>query len=163
KSLATDGDVVLKLVRDDVPIRGRILDIQGRPISGVAVRVTQINTPKPGADLDAMLATGECDFDKLQHWYQVPTSVIAGKIAKSDADGHFEIRGMGRDRIVGLMFESPSTQTINVYAMSRSANTLPKPRPQPQPRGTGVMRVIGRQQVPVLFGSAVEVIAGPTK
>jgi hypothetical protein len=47
----------LRLVPDDVPIRGRVLDTQGRPISGVAVKVAAIEDP-PAGNLDALLETG---------------------------------------------------------------------------------------------------------
>ena len=33
-----DGMKVLRLARDDVPIRGRVIDIQGRPVAGATVR-----------------------------------------------------------------------------------------------------------------------------
>ena len=51
------GDVELRLVPDDVPIRGRILDTQGQPISGVTVEVLEIHDP-PTGDLDALLESG---------------------------------------------------------------------------------------------------------
>ena len=33
------GEMALRLVRDDVPVRGRVLDSQGRPVAGVVVRI----------------------------------------------------------------------------------------------------------------------------
>ena len=37
-SLLKGGEATLQLVRDDVPIRGRVVDPQGRPVAGVTVR-----------------------------------------------------------------------------------------------------------------------------
>src|SRR5262249_26850307 len=42
KSLLTGGEAMLRLVRDDVPIRGRVLDTQGRPVAGVTVHAREI-------------------------------------------------------------------------------------------------------------------------
>ena len=33
---------VLRLVKDDVPIRGRVIDIQGRPVAGATVQLVGI-------------------------------------------------------------------------------------------------------------------------
>ena len=52
------GEATLHLVRDDVPVRGRVLDSQGRPVAGVVVRIQAIWEVKDGVDLDAMLASG---------------------------------------------------------------------------------------------------------
>src|SRR5262249_14084328 len=38
------GPLTRRLVRDDVPIQGRILDLEGRPVPGVAVRVSRVDT-----------------------------------------------------------------------------------------------------------------------
>jgi RNA polymerase sigma factor (sigma-70 family) len=35
------GEMALRLVRDDVPVRGRVLDPQGRPVAGVVVRIVR--------------------------------------------------------------------------------------------------------------------------
>ena len=40
--LVKGGEAALHLVRDDVPVRGRVLDSQGRPVAGVVVRIRAI-------------------------------------------------------------------------------------------------------------------------
>ena len=59
--LVKRGEATLRLVRDDVPVRGRVLDSQGRPVAGVVVRIRAIWEVKDGVDLDAMLASGAVD------------------------------------------------------------------------------------------------------
>ncbi len=44
--LVKGGDATLHLVRDDVPVRGRVLDSQGRPVAGVVVRIRAIREVK---------------------------------------------------------------------------------------------------------------------
>ena len=64
-SLLKGDEATLRLVRDDVPIRGRVVDPQGRPVAGATVRLRRIDTVKDGVDLDAMLASGELDDDQV--------------------------------------------------------------------------------------------------
>ncbi len=59
------GEMALRLVRDDVPVRGRVVDPQGRPVAGVAVRVRAIWEVNDGVDLDAMLASGAVDEENM--------------------------------------------------------------------------------------------------
>ena len=41
QSLLKGDEATLRLVRDDVPIRGRVLDLQGQPVAGVTVRLSR--------------------------------------------------------------------------------------------------------------------------
>ena len=58
RSLLKGGEATLQLVRDDVPIRGRVVDSQGRPVAGVTVRADRITAVNAGIDPDALLAAG---------------------------------------------------------------------------------------------------------
>ena len=51
---ATDGSLTLRLAADDVPIEGRILDREGRPVAGATVQVWSLWWPHEG-DLDPWL------------------------------------------------------------------------------------------------------------
>src|SRR5262249_6041545 len=46
--LASARDLTLRLAKDDVPIQGWILDLQGKPIPGVTVRVDALKMPTAG-------------------------------------------------------------------------------------------------------------------
>ena len=48
ESAGGDTAPVLRLARDDVPIRGRVIDRQGRPVAGVTVRIVGILRPNSG-------------------------------------------------------------------------------------------------------------------
>ena len=39
------GDVELRLVHDDVPIEGRLINLEGRPLAGVEVRTLMVEDP----------------------------------------------------------------------------------------------------------------------
>ncbi len=92
------GEVTLRLVVDDVPITGRIIDLEGRPIAGVSVSVgwmekgdiKQLLEPRRRGSTPAMSQIGPAALDG-------PVSVKTGK------DGRFRLSGFGRDRIALLM------------------------------------------------------------
>ena len=37
-----NDELTLRLSRDDVPIEGRVIDIQGRPVAGVSIDVKEV-------------------------------------------------------------------------------------------------------------------------
>ncbi len=95
-SLLKGDEATLSLVRDDVPIRGRVVDPQGRPIAGATVRLCQVGATKAGVDLDAMLASGELSNDQTVAWYgdyHGKTWPGGRNTWTTDADGRFEVRG----------------------------------------------------------------------
>jgi RNA polymerase sigma factor (sigma-70 family) len=143
--LVQKGEATLRLLRDDVPVRGRILDPQGRPVAGVVVRIRAIYEVKDGLDLDAVLASGNVDQDwsRIARYYGHPLGSAVptwqadpaplwpgGRNAwTSDADGRFEVRGVGRDRIARLEFHGGGVADGTLDVMARAAKTPPKARP----------------------------------
>jgi RNA polymerase sigma factor (sigma-70 family) len=94
-------DLTLRLVKD-VPIRGRIVNPEGRPIAGISVAVTGIGVP-PNDKLDDFLAGWLRDpRDQLNSWKKaldnVPLEVL-GSAAVTDKDGRFTLHGAGSERI----------------------------------------------------------------
>ncbi|MEJ7637641.1 MAG: carboxypeptidase regulatory-like domain-containing protein [Singulisphaera sp.] len=135
-SLADGGEATLQLVRDDVPIHGRVLDTQGRPVAGVSVRLGQVGVLKDGVDLDAMLASGEVDHAQTSEWYGYDEAIWPGgqNTWTTDADGRFEVKSIGHDRLAKLHFQSPALADGNLYVMARPAKAPPKPKPRPNRR-----------------------------
>jgi RNA polymerase sigma factor (sigma-70 family) len=165
RSLLKGDEATLRLVRDDVPIRGRVVDPQGRPIAGVTVLLGQIGTIRDGADLDAMLASGAVDDGQTAWWYGTHGGAIVPGGRNSwttDADGRFEVMGVGRDRVAALVFQGPMLANSGLRAMARPARTPQKPRPQPARRDRD-MAFFGRPPSPMLVGATFEHVAGPTK
>src|SRR5262249_5494206 len=114
------GEMALRLVRDDVPVLGRVLDSQGRPVAGGVVRMRAMWEVKEGVDLDAMLASGAVDENMSRrarrfgdalgaaapNWQADPAPLWPGGRNgwTTGADGRFEVQGVGRDRIARLEF-----------------------------------------------------------
>jgi RNA polymerase sigma factor (sigma-70 family) len=160
-SLANGGEATLRLVRDDVPIRGRVLDTQGRPVAGVTVRLGRVRLIKDGVDLDAMLATSDVDDARISASYGYDEAVWPGgqNTWTSDAEGRFEVRGIGRDRIGLLFFRGPGLADGKLYVMARPAKTPSKPRIRAV-RDSTVKSFTGPMR---LVGATFEHVAGPTK
>jgi protocatechuate 3,4-dioxygenase beta subunit len=117
---AADEDLTLCLVKD-VPINGRILDPDGRPVAGAKLTVTEVIAPQ---DLGAYLASfpkGEA-YPFTKRWDGPlpvrPAAVTTGK------DGRFRLAGAGRERIVAFRLEGPAIASVSLYFMTRAAATV---------------------------------------
>ncbi len=81
----------LKLVSDDVPVHGRVLDLQGRQVSGASVWVEELRD-------DARRTCWS------KSWKGLATDL------KTDKDGRFVLTGIGRDRSVLLHISGPTIE-----------------------------------------------------
>jgi beta-lactamase regulating signal transducer with metallopeptidase domain/protocatechuate 3,4-dioxygenase beta subunit len=125
---------VLKLVDDNVPLAGRIVDFQGRPVAGVSVRVRELYG-SPNGDLTAWLREAEQpngDFYKARMhldismsgkyvWQQLQEILPS---ATTDADGRFTLRGLGRERVVSLFIAGPAIATQAIETRTQRGPTL---------------------------------------
>jgi RNA polymerase sigma factor (sigma-70 family) len=180
------GEVALSLVRDDVPVRGRVVDSQGRPVAGVVVRIRAIWEVNNGIDLDAMLASGAVDEEDMLRiarrygdslgwvapaWRAGPTPLWPGgrNTWTTGADGRFEVQAIGRDRIARLEFHGGGVADGTLDVMARPAKALPKARPlsrmrrEVAPKGREAAFLGLSPQGTQLAGATFDYIAGPTK
>jgi RNA polymerase sigma factor (sigma-70 family) len=146
-----DREVTLQLAADDVPIDGRVLDLQGKPIAGVRVRVRGVRAPLRGdlgVFLDA-LATQKEGYNVqggllagLHHPYMpLDFDAIFAPVV-TDAAGMFRIRGIGRERVADLLFEAPAIESKYVYALTRPGPRVEVPAHR-RARGVVVMTHYG--------------------
>ena len=77
----------------------------------------------------------------------------------TDEDGRFEIRGVGRDRIIRLEVRSPGMAKTVLYAMARTSREPAKPLARP----TRPLPGRGSFPLPPLVGATFEVVLAPTK
>jgi RNA polymerase sigma factor (sigma-70 family) len=100
-------DAVFKLV-PDLPIMGRVIDLQGKPVRGASVALHNIHAGTPEA-FDALVKNWKKSADEQDK--------VAGKLERSiwnrgglgeafhtttAADGSFTLAGCGKDRVVTL-------------------------------------------------------------
>ncbi len=151
-----DGLKVLRLVKDDVPIRGRVLDIDGKPVAGASVQVVGIYW-HPSGKLDEWLAALDeekvaypVQYRLLRSWWNndVPSLFPA---VTTDRDGRFAIRGVGRERVASLMISGPGIETRFEYAATRDMPAAKFPDFDRQNQGSII----------TYHGASFEMIAGP--
>jgi RNA polymerase sigma factor (sigma-70 family) len=101
------GDVELRLVRDDVPVEGRLVSLEGRPLAGIEVRTLLVEDPRNPVSL----------FGAPSGYFQSATT---------GADGRFRLAGIGRDRRALLGILGPGIQRDGPQVVTGS---FPKDRP----------------------------------
>jgi RNA polymerase sigma factor (sigma-70 family) len=107
----TPGDlrreITIALRSDDVPIEGRVVNLEGRPIRGVTVEALCIGAV-PDELLQKLRDNQGSPNPRL--WVEMRDALILGRRGPlpstlSDDGGRFVLRGVGRDRLVTLTLE----------------------------------------------------------
>ena len=109
-----------------MPIHGRLLDHDGRPLAGARVRLNSLKVPWKH-DLDAHLEKFKrslhnvwmFDDDRsLDRPWLLPGVV---REVVTDRDGRFQISGLGRERLADLLVTAPSVVDTSLTVMMRDA------------------------------------------
>jgi hypothetical protein len=156
----TAGDVTLRLVKDDVPIRGRILNLEGRPVVGATVRVDDlVYFPQTGELtpwLDAVKAgKANPDLAHLEGMWSPAYAALIPPVTTGD-DGTFTIKGVGRERLVHLRIDGPTIMTRQLKAMTRTGEALRAFQDKKAPDERSAT-YLGH------YGAAFDLIVAPTK
>ena len=118
-------DIDLQLP-SDTPLRGQFLDPEGQPLAGARVRVTQILIPRD-RDLNAhlireSLATVVNCSPGYERMLTRPADIPGVKIeTRTDAQGRFQLTGLGSDRLVSLDVSAPTVVDTTLTVMTRAA------------------------------------------
>ena len=145
-------EVKLTLRRDDVPIEGRILNLEGEPVVGATLRVATLGSQRE--DLiekvlgDLRVRAGEKpqpmmlgSFVMSEAWddtdderrfgneriygNQLQYSKLVQE-AKTDSSGRFRLDGLGRDRVIALELSGPGIVTSWISVVSRDMKPIGK-------------------------------------
>jgi RNA polymerase sigma factor (sigma-70 family) len=125
-------DLSLRLVDDSVPITGRILDLQGRPVAGARITRGRIEVEGAGGIDPYLKLVREDPFQASNHNFA--KNYWAGRLpgqpisVTTDAEGRFHLTGIGRDRIVELEVEGPTIQSATITVMTRATGPVSSPR-----------------------------------
>ena len=120
-------ELTLRLRRDDVPIEGRLIGLEGRPVAGLTVY------PASVIDFPAELLVKLRDNAGKMNpglWGEMRNALSLGKEGpispvRTESDGRFHLTGVGRDRGVLLLIEGESVEQsfAMVYTSSGPAYT----------------------------------------
>ena len=117
------GAVTVRLVVDDVPIEGRVVDLEGRAVPGAVVRASDVFV-STGPDLSAWLEKVR-QYGVRGPWEGLNTRDLEtlldlpGVVATTGPDGRFRLDGVGRERIAALILSGPGIATEEIHAMTR--------------------------------------------
>jgi hypothetical protein len=130
-------EAVLRLVKDDVPLVGRVLNAKGEPVAGAMARVVELWQMK-NEDLTGFLRDVQAEKEKPRgggtHFDRVRANHVekgiggmTGRVgelghllaATTDREGRLRLNGIGRERIVYLAIEGRGIQTLRRYARTR--------------------------------------------
>ena len=111
----------------DVPINGRIVDLEGRPVAGVSVKVESVRIPKSD-DLTPWLEgvkKGEPPWVVARHIdWERKAPETAAREATTDADGRFRLAGFGAERAVSLGFRGDTIAYTTIDVVTRTTDPV---------------------------------------
>src|SRR5262249_52586198 len=130
-----------KLPYDDVKVRGRVVGLEGKPLPKTKVTIKGIETT-PDGDLSPVFDNWRRDgrgalIMASRRLYQ-PTAAGLTETVAVDADGRFEITGVGRDRLLALRFEGDGIESATIRVVTQQTfdvKTLPKASTRGMPQG----------------------------
>ncbi len=136
------ADLTLRMAKDDVPITGRLVTGEGRPVVGarvVALTITYGET-----------ASGEPvpwdGLDNVGGWTDLRLGGFFPEVV-SDAEGRFRMSGIGRDRLVTLRITGKGIAQQDVQVQTRATAAEERPVAGQTP----VHRPIARSIYPASF------------
>ncbi|MGP0062865.1 MAG: sigma factor-like helix-turn-helix DNA-binding protein, partial [Isosphaeraceae bacterium] len=114
-------EATIRLVADGPPIEGRIVDLEGRPVAGVRVRVEQVWFAREGKLTDWL---ARAEDGGVQGPWQGLNSLPTTTAAATGSDGRFRLTGIGRDRIAELFVSGPRIATARLYVLDRDGPSV---------------------------------------
>jgi RNA polymerase sigma factor (sigma-70 family) len=156
------SEQTLKLV-EDAPITGRILDLEGRPIKGVVVKVQSVRGT-PAEDLTPAFQAWQESADRgtaaLTRYLSRPGWAGIPEQVTTDAEGRFRITGIGRERLAELKVEGETIQHRVLHVLCRpGADIAALTKLNPEKASPGIPQ--GPQ--PAVYGPTFEHVAQPCK
>jgi RNA polymerase sigma factor (sigma-70 family) len=147
-------EVTLRLTKDDIPVAGRFLDLEAKPMAGLTVTATHVEQHPQGLKgyIAMYRAKAGTPYFVAQQFHDPPMRWLRSNVflpkrtTKTDKDGRFQFTGFGRDRIVHIEVTGNSIEHLYLSVL-----TSPEPV-------TGVpQRNLGA------YGTNFTYLADPTK
>jgi RNA polymerase sigma factor (sigma-70 family) len=126
KAVGKRDGLTLRLVKDDVPITGEIVDLEGKPVPGATLTVLQINAAA-GEDLGPWVAAARAkeglSWDLERQYLKRYTVALCPKVT-TDAAGRFRLTGIGRDRVVWAQLDGPTIASRQLHIRTRPGKAI---------------------------------------
>jgi RNA polymerase sigma factor (sigma-70 family) len=153
-------NVTVQLGRD-VPIEGRAVDLQGKPIAGIAVHLRNVYFRQDGAGLKDFVEALQSKQVRFGWWNHpsCPSMMLDPALlgltaaTTTGADGRFRLAGVSGECLVLLRFEGPTIETSEVYAMTRPGPTIHLPP----------VKEMLHSRAYVFHGATFDHVAAPTR
>jgi RNA polymerase sigma factor (sigma-70 family) len=157
-------NVSIQLVKDDVPITGQVVDLQGRPVPGATLSVLHVRAaPKEGlAPWIEAVQAGQGPSSNVERDY-LPRKLMSQEVptlphqVATDTDGRFRLAGLGRDRLVTARIDVPTIASQELRILTRQGKSIKVSEPgRIYPNRTEYVTT-------VYYGAAFQHVAGPTQ
>ena len=130
---ARGSEHTIVLQPDGKPLRGRIVDVDGKGVVGATVKIRdyyEFNAHRPVseravdyASLSSEKLNEHCD-DGLLGVTPQDQMLNAMPGAVTDDNGRFEISGIGSDRLFHLIVQGENIETVNIFARNQPGDKL---------------------------------------
>ena len=121
----------VRLTAEGPPIEGRIIDLEGRAVAGAKVEAARvwysekgdlaewITKARNGGAGNLWQGLDNIPLDPMMTpLWNAPRERLAALATRSDADGRFQLTGVGRDRIAELIVSGPNIATTEADVFS---------------------------------------------
>jgi protocatechuate 3,4-dioxygenase beta subunit len=127
----------LKLPPEAGPVRGRLLDLEGRALANVMVSIEDIDNPDPALLDQAFEQNSKDVFYQALNAHRAWTSMTRDQwqalvpSVKTNEDGEFSLRGLGRDQMATVTFSREGVAAERLFILGKEMETkhLPHIRP----------------------------------
>jgi RNA polymerase sigma factor (sigma-70 family) len=147
----------------DAPVEGRVIDTEGKPVAGAAVKVVSVLAPVAGT-LDGFLAGWKNEWnDALRHVNDrmyMPLESLHGA-GKTDKDGRFTLKGVGIERIAVVDVTAAGYGKATVYVVTRPGLDAGPINKAAHDKIPPELRIPG--QPPMLAGPKADLVVQGTK
>jgi beta-lactamase regulating signal transducer with metallopeptidase domain/5-hydroxyisourate hydrolase-like protein (transthyretin family) len=131
RDLTPGEEPSIRLVADDVPVEGRIIDLEGNPVAGATIEMNYLNASKE-EDLSKWLAAvraGQSVSTAFEHLGEMLPMFAAQRWQgiTTDADGRFRMTGIGRERQVQIDLKHPRIVTQTLTVLTRAMDPIAHP------------------------------------
>ncbi|MGC8642753.1 MAG: M56 family metallopeptidase, partial [Isosphaeraceae bacterium] len=112
----------------DVPITGRIVDLEGRPVAGVSVKVKWVRGPKSGDLTPWIEAVKNGEWQWTADWRVGDYRKVPGGVrreATTDNDGRFRLEGFGAERVISLTIKGDTIACTSINVVTRKIDPIP--------------------------------------